>query len=244
MAEMAKSVQAFYSRRGWHAFPSSHIALPPVSDEQEGTFPCIDTRPLYSQDLANLCEQDERILREKMSTPTPLDSKIRVALIPDVHTMTWHHAREEFAAKELLSRAPDIKGAYVKTDSGDQVWCIWTRMFGPDNTLHILRFMIEGETLAHSGEHEPLKPEHSDHGRVRAATAVLQAAQLEAGKWPMQHVEIWNPTPLAILAARQTNPTIRVIHREEESITSLRWHGDPGEHTKVEWLLNEKYGWC
>ena len=179
-----------------------------------------------------------------MSTPTPSESKIRVALIPDVHTMTWHHAREEFAAKELLNREPDIKGAYVKTDSGDQVWCIWTRMFGPDNTLHILRFMIEGETVANSGEHEPLNLEHPDHGRVRAATAVLQAAQLEAGKWPMKHVEIWNPTPLAVFAARQIDPTVCIIHREQDSITSLRWHGDLGEYTKVEWLLNEKYGWC
>ena len=244
MAKTADSVQTFYSRKRWHAFPSSHIALPPVSDEQEGPFPRINTRPLYSRDLANLCEQDERILRQEMSTPTPFESKIRVALIPDVHTMTWHHAREEFAAKELLNRAPEIKGAYVKTDSGDQVWCIWTRMFGPDNTLHILRFMIEGETLTRSVEHEPLDLGHLDHGRVRAATAVLQAAQLEAGKWPMKHVEIWNPTPLAIQAARQIDPTIHVIHREEESITSLRWHGDPGEHAKVEWLLNEKYGWC
>ena len=242
---MADSLQTFYSRRGWHAFPSSHIALPPVSDRKDGPSSPTTGRPLYSQDLAELCALDEKLLREKMSKPTPSESKIRVALIPDLNTMAWHHAREDFAAKELLNRIPDIKGAYIKTDSGDQVWCIWTRMFGPDNTLHILRLVIEGERVAHPGGDESSELNTSDVQRIHAAKAVLQAAQQEAGKWLTKHVEIWNPTPLAVLAGRQIDPEVQVTHREQESIASLRWHGDdPTEHTKVEWLLNEKYGWC
>ena len=46
--------------------------------------------------------------------------------------------------------------------------------FGSDeagNTLHILRFVIEGERLARSSESEPIILEHSDQAKVQAGAA-------------------------------------------------------------------------
>ena len=187
-----------------------------------------------------------------MARPTLGESKIRVALIPDIDTIRWHHAREEFAAKTTLGSDPDVKGAYVKTRNGHEVWCVWTRTFGNDeasNTLNVLRFVVaDNESLTVE------KPETSKHStsfvsakeeQIQAATAILRAAQYEAAEWKMRDVQIWNPSPLLVSAARNIEPSSQVTHRDEESIASLRWHGiNVEDHKKVEWVGNEKYGWC
>ena len=162
--------------------------------------------------------------------------------------MQWHHAREEFAGKEMLGRDPVLKGAYAKTESGGRVWCIWTRTFGnteAGNTLNILRFVIEGDQISRSNEGQTVTRGDSDRAKIQAGAAVLRAAQLEAAKWNMNDVQLWNPTPMTILAAQEIDPSIQVIYRDEESITSLRWHGvDADDREKVDWIGNEKYGWC
>ena len=181
-------------------------------------------------------------------------SDIQVALIPDVQTMQWHHAREEFAAKEVLNRTPEIKGAIVKCETGQRIWCIWTRTFGNEesgNTLHILRLVIEGEEEpGRQGPQTPPPPQdtvnnNSSREQALCAAAVLYAAQQEAADWNMNDVQLWNPTPLLVLAAKELQPTATVIDRDEESITSLRWHGREIEAgSNVQWIGNEKYGWC
>ena len=174
--------------------------------------------------------------------------KTRVALIPDLKTMQWHHAREEFAGREMLGREPDIKGAYADCEDSSLVWCIWTRTFGSTetgNTLNILRFFIQGEediVRDESGATCNLTLKSTDRAKLHGAAAVLHAAQVEAAKWGMRDVQIWNPSPLLVLAARHIEPSTELIHRNDESIASLRWHGVPGE--EVEWVSNEKYGWC
>ena len=178
------------------------------------------------------------------------DKKSRVALIPDLKTIQWHHAREEFAGKEMLGRDPDIKGAHADCEDKSQVWCIWTRTFGSTeagNTLNILRFVVEGEEEIARYESEagnnPIDPKSVDQAKLQSATAVLRAAQAEAARWNMKDVQIWNPSPLVVLAARNIEPTTELIDREDESIASLRWHGEPEYRTNVEWISNEKYGW-
>ena len=228
---------------GWHAFPSSHIALRPTHSNHASV-----AQYLYAKDLPELCELDEKWLRKEMGRPQNAEPKTRVALIPDVKTMQWHHAREEFAAEQMLGRKADIKGAYSKTDAGDQTWCVWTCTFGSDeagNTLNILRLVIEGEEICGSDGVEPASLNVPSQKKVQGVAAVLSAAQLQAAEWNMKDVQIWNPTPLTILAARRIEPTSAVIHRDEDSITSLRWHGaDPEECSRVQWVCNEKYGWC
>lgn len=241
----------FYSRMGWSPFPSSHIALPPLSAPHHTYNPKFNTRPLHADDLPDLCSLDERWLRKSMTQQTTNPSSIRVALIPDIKTMQWHHAREEFTGKELLGRDPFNKGAHTKTSTGAQIWCIWTRTFGSETdgkTLNILRFVIEGEQVVRQNENEeekdPQNLEPSDQEKVRAGAAVLRAAQREAARWDMKDIQLWNPTPLTVLAAKEVEPTSHVIHRDEESIASLRWHGVDADRNKVQWVGNEKYGWC
>lgn len=204
-----------------------------------------------AKDLAELCRRDEEMLKKSMAEKTSGPAKMRTALIPDVSTMQWHHAREEFVAQELLGRNPQVKGAYTQSAGGSRVWCIWSRFYGnksDGNTLYILRLAIEDESLLAStssdarGDHT--SSVSSDDEKVAAVALLLQAAQLEAGKWEMKDVQVWNPTPLVVLAAQKIEPSAHVVHRDEDSISSLRWHAGVGDHTKVEWIANEKYGWC
>ena len=175
-------------------------------------------------------------------------NKTHVALIPDLITMKWHHAREEFAAMEMLGRWPDIKGAQVDCEDGSLVWCIWTRTFGTTeagNILNVLRICIEGEnSRLDKSEAMGKITDFTDKAKLHGVAAVLHAAQVEAARWDMQDVQIWNPAPLIVLAARQIEPSTELTHRDDESIASLRWHGESEERTKVEWVANEKYAWC
>ena len=177
--------------------------------------------------------------------------KIRVALIPDLNTIQWHHAREEFAGREMLGREPDIKGAYMDCEDSSQVWCIWTRTFGSTkagNTLNVLRFFIEGEEAFVCDDSQSIgdlkDAKSTDQAKLRGAAAVLHAAQVEAARWAMRDVQIWNPSPLLVLAARHIQPSTELVHRDDESIASLKWHGESADPTTIEWVSNEKYGWC
>ena len=230
---------------GWHPFPSRHIALPPVAHRDIPP----QVRYLRAQDLPELCKLDEQWLRSSIERSRASQQAVLVALIPDHETMLWHHAREEFAGKEMLKRNPEFKGAHTRTEDGDQVWCIWTRTFGSDetgNTLNILRVVIEGDQGSPS---ENAKCFIGDDARtkakIQAGAAILQAAQLEAARWSMNDVQLWNPTPMTVSAARQIDPSAQLTDRDKDSIASLRWHGANAEDQHiVKWIGNEKYGWC
>ena len=245
--------QEFYSKLGWQPFPSSHIALHPVANGQKSSRTNAELPrvcPLYAGDLAELCKADEIALHDTLARPHVERSGASIALIPDVTTVQWHHAREEFVANELLGKAPQVKGAIVRGEGGQRVWCIWTRTFSSEqegNTLHILRIVIEGEVekrkksdefASRNGSEEP------NQWQIGAVASILRSACLEAANWAMQGIQLWSPTHLIILAAKQLEPTARIIERED-SIPSLRWHGpklDP--NAELTWIGNEKYGWC
>ena len=254
----------FYAKNGWKPFSSSHISLPPLSESSLPT-PCSKelppSAPLRAFDLPQLCLLDETLLLKQIAQfPPSSGPSTRAAIIPDVAIMQWHHAREEFAANETLGRDPEVKGAIVSLGPGNhnKVWAIWTRTFGSEasnNKLHILRIVIEGEyESAASSEHSPHGPRTLDERTIQAAASILFAAQKEAARWDMQAVEIWNPSLLIVRAARELVPGAEVVHREEDSIASLMWYGDgeanegkrKGERqvAEVEWVGNEKYGWC
>lgn len=221
---------------GWHPHPSSHVHLPPRQQSTKVTTNS-SVRLLHTEDLAELCARDEAQLRSKLARR----AGIAVALVPDIQTIQWHHAREEFVSNELLGKKPLIKGALVTTGS-DTVWCIWSRTWtnsdkdqSEGNTLYILRLVVESDNLDESKDH---KPEHID-----AIAAVLGVAQEQAMEWHMAEVEIWNPHPRTTAAAEKLDPEVAIVHREDESITSLKWYGDDDEKS-VKWVENEKYGWC
>lgn len=206
---------------------------------------------LHANELAKLCNIDEALLKVELERYSPNSSKVRVALVPDYQTYRWHHSREEFVANKLLGKSPSVKGAIVDGEEGNRVFCIWTRIFGDteaENILYILRLVIENQRPLSEYECEsgsnPVSLKLSSKPMILAAMAVLSAAQQEAAAWAMQKVVLWNPTPLAVLAAQELEPTAEISNREIESIPSLRWYGSKEESESVEWVANERFGWC
>ncbi|KAL8947597.1 MAG: hypothetical protein Q9222_006137 [Ikaeria aurantiellina] len=242
--------KSFYAKFGWDPYPSTHLALPPKS-RQECAVDLAVASILKAGDLEELCRCDELSLRSDMAEPAAHDGSTRVALIADVATMQWHHAREEFLAQELLGRWPTAKGAMVETADGRRTWCIWTRTFGSsqeESVLNILRLVVEGEgAFGRQSPDTPLPGDArpSDETMIQAIAAILQAAQYEAAEWAMSSVQFWNPSPLSMLGAKLIDPSVVLTDRDEESIASLRWHGHaPTRGTKIDWVSNEKYAWC
>lgn len=208
------------------------------------------TGALYADDLAELCDVDETLLKLSMEIRSSNSSKTQVAFIPDLQTHQWQHAREEFTSKELLDRLPDIKGAIATTGQGKRVWCTWTRIFGDtaaENILYILRMVIEDEINSNNDDAVDKAAIQSKSRRelVLATASILNMARQEATKWNMQSVRMWNPSPITLLAAQELEPSAKLIAREEESIASLRWYKDTLKAgDDVEWIANEKIGWC
>lgn len=203
---------------------------------------------LKSEDLAYLCEADEHSLLSQVSK----SDKPTVALVPDLATMSWHHAREEFVAQELFGRTPDVKGAIVTTEAGHQAWCIWTRVWASPgdkhgHTLHILRLVVEDGDGSAQHDFSPATEDGvaavQSLPAVKAVAALFAAAQKQAAEWDMRAVEFWNPNNVALAAARKLDKKVSVEAREKESICSLRWYGK-GTGEDVQWVCNEKFAWC
>ena len=171
-------------------------------------------------------------------------SKPAVALIPDLETIQWHHAREEFVGQEVHGKVPQIKGAIVGDEVGKRVWCYWTRVWYNEdvsvvkgNTMHILRLVVEDDVLSLRDVSE---------GDSKAVAALLACAQREAEDWKTEHVESWSPSPSALAGAQLLDKSASVIDRDSESIASLLWYPDRdgAAADQVDWIGNEKYGWC
>jgi hypothetical protein len=210
-------------------------------------------RPLYAEDLAELCEIDEALIRKSLEA-RPKGSNIAVAHIPDIDIVRWHHAREDFVGTELHGKTPSVKGAIVGSEKGKRVWAYWTRMWynedaqeAKGNTLHILRLVVEdegGSSWENSGTRQA-EEETTDHSHDAAIAALMLIAQREAESWKMEHVEAWNPSSATLAAAQKLDPGAKLVHRDSESIACLKWYpAHEGRVTEsIDWIGNEKYGW-
>ncbi|CAG5156874.1 uncharacterized protein ALTATR162_LOCUS4667 [Alternaria atra] len=238
----------FYNTFGWEPFTSSHVSIPATTSQDTSGLPT--ARPLYAGDLEELCKIDVASVRQSLES-RPKDSNTAVALLPNIETIRWHHAREEFVGNELHGKKPEIKGAVVGTEKGKRIWCYWTRMWyngnpaeAKGNTLHILRLVIEDGSW--EGSSGSVNGGSENHSHDAAVAALLAMAQEEAQKWKMEHVEMWAPSPTALTAAKKLDPTAEVVHRDMESIACLQWYPehDGPVADKIDWIANEKYGWC
>ena len=172
------------------------------------------------------------------------NEKIYMILVPDLDHMLWHHKKEEFVCDKLFGKQPPIKGAIVG-QPGHRMWAIWTHRFyghpqsdASENTLYILRLVIENQATVTSDT------EQAD-SQIEQMRAILQTTQAEAAEWNLHRVMMWGPTPLVLKLIERTRIQHRRIEREHEGIASLLWYGEgSGKEDSVEWLGNEKYGWC
>ncbi|KAL4780300.1 hypothetical protein BJX76DRAFT_351088 [Aspergillus varians] len=238
MTECAASIlfsdigKGFYSKLGWHAFPSHHLEVAPSAGVSSGA------RPILVGDLKQLCEEDEILTQKAMSAPLSI-AKTRLMIVPDHKHMLWHHRKEEFACEILFQRKPQVKGA-IFGEPGHRVWAVWTHRFyeppgetASTNTLYILRLVIENQA--------DLKSE----AQVEGLRAVVLAAQAEAAEWGLHSVKLWGPSTEVQGMIQRTDIHYRQEYREEDGICSLRWYGmGSGLEDELEWVGNEKYGWC
>ncbi|KAF1964894.1 hypothetical protein BU23DRAFT_561529 [Bimuria novae-zelandiae CBS 107.79] len=243
----------FYANFGWEVFRSSHVSLPAGTGAVKDLGSLPTARPLYEDDLAELCRIDEELIRKSLLS-RPKGSNTAVALVPNATNMKWHHAREDFVGVELHRKAPKVKGAIVG-EEGKRVWCYWTRMWynqdptqAKGNTLHILRLVLEdGCQLSWEGSGTSHADGASDdHSHDAAIAALFFMAQQQAEEWKLEHVEAWNPSSATLAAAQRLDPDAKLVDRDTESIVSLKWyppHDGPIAES-IDWIGNEKYGWC
>ncbi|KAI9853555.1 MAG: hypothetical protein M1813_002061 [Trichoglossum hirsutum] len=238
----------FYKTFQWLPFRSIHISLPSIQPSQP-TPDLPRTAPLAPTSFNSLCILDTKYVRDKL-IESEVRPKVLAALIPDVQTMQWHHAREEFIANDLFGTKPDVKGAIVGEEEGRRAWCIWEHEWKRSardekeliGKLYILRLVVEGR--------------NENNGSIANIAALIVAAQGEAAKWGLDVVELWDPTEEALQGAKlalrlmsKLQSNANLIQREKSDIASLQWHGGglglegvcSGD---VMWTGIEKYTWC
>ncbi|KAK2053836.1 hypothetical protein LY76DRAFT_619666 [Colletotrichum caudatum] len=257
--------KTFYAKHGWHPYESTHLDFPvrgsgsTAADEDEDTEkrettaekdkqqqPRLEAAPLGYHELAELCAVDERQLRARLARPS---DKTRVSLVPDLDAMLWHLMREDYMTKHIFGRTPAVRGGVVGDRPGARVWAVWTRGYygglkRPEegNTMHILRLAVEDEASLDSAAAADGEGEGEGGGRFvqDAIEALLRLARAEAAEWKVNNIELWNPDPRVRALVEGAGVPHQFVERETDSIASLMWYGE-GE---VEWVLNEKFGWC
>lgn len=232
----------FYSKFGWDAFQSTHIALEPLSfkeyRQERATYPEVeDLGPDSLYDIPATKYVEAKLKTLSLANPnTPC-----VAIQPDMQHFRWHHAREEFQTQFLDMPFPYVKGA---THQKTGITMIWARVFASkpqEWSLHILHTAIP-----------PRYQQSSSSEAKNAISALLLRAQHEAHLWRMvAGVEVWDPTELIVAAAQQLRTEdqgqVKIVTRDEEHICSLKWNAavpndDP--NGRVIWSNMEKYTWC
>lgn len=237
----------FYTAHGWAPFPSAHLEIAAAKVDVASA-----AKLLTEDDLANLCEEDEKMIKKAMLQVK--DGKTHVAIVPDLGQFEWHRARETFLTEKLFGNVPEIRGAIIG-EPGSRVWAIWTRSYygkledaKAGNTLHILRLVIEDEQdesrmTGFNGELS--ENEATLKKQTEKLKAILQAAQNEAAEWKVRHVELWNPSQLVNKLVNRAGIEHKEIDRDQFSIAQVMWYGEgKGTPEEVDWMQNEKYGWC
>ncbi|KAF1996869.1 hypothetical protein P154DRAFT_525293 [Amniculicola lignicola CBS 123094] len=239
----------FYAGFGWEPFHSAHISVPGKVSKVADLPP---VRPLFDEDLEELCEIDVALVRKSLES-RPKNSRTAVALVPDIETIRWHHAREDFVGMELHGKCPKIKGAIVGSEVGKRIWCYWTRVWynsdpteAKGNTLHILRLVVEDQLHKSCEETTGTNGASGHQGETAAIAALMAAAQQEAEEWKLEEVETWTPSAATVAAAQMLDAEAKVINRDMESIASLKWYP---QHEKpvaesIDWMHMEKFVWC
>lgn len=218
----------FYAELGWMPCRSSHIEFPPIDSNTANIIPI---KYLTLPDIPRLCVKDVASLHRSLSELP--SNKTRIAFVPDYQTMEWHWAREEFVAPILrkhIGIKPEIKGA-ITVDG--KCWLLWNRDFGKNaSQLYIIRYVN-------------LSKDEQDPVNENQITALFRAAGMEAHKWGLQKVTIWNPDETCVRAAtRAAGSGVKFVERDTDSICSLMMHKTRSGPDLVDWEANEKFAWC
>jgi hypothetical protein len=238
----------FYTKLGWLANAiNSHVEIQPNAM----AWPSLAI-PIMENELGDLCKRDEKMIRLRMSVPTP-EVKTRFTIIPTLDHMLWHISKEEFATRHIFNKIPEAKGA-IAGPPGSRVWALWTHRYyeQPDtqlsqNVLYILRLVVEiDETATRLSSDAAKRPAHNIYKQqMEYLRATLQAAQTEAQNWKLNVVKLWDPTLLVLDMLAESGLQYEVVERENDSIASLLWYDESGgiDNEAPLWLNNEYYAW-
>ncbi|KAI9665512.1 MAG: hypothetical protein M1831_001654 [Alyxoria varia] len=159
----------FYAKHGWQPHRSSHIRLPVglLAHKTRTESNRLRTSPVVASSLPGLVNTDCELVRRRLPQLHSRNVKyhtsgesrssdrdlVTIALVPDLATIRWHHAREDFVAEELFGKdcIPEVKGAIVEIVEGQstattrsegdrdfqepsstrtrRVWAIWNRLW-------------------------------------------------------------------------------------------------------------------
>ncbi|KAI1779668.1 hypothetical protein F4818DRAFT_148766 [Hypoxylon cercidicola] len=257
----------YYAKKGWAAFPSSHVEFP-VANEAQARWIAQGEQEwrkamgrevalIRYPDLEELCERDEKLLRTQLLRTAQAAKRKCVAFAPDHDTIRWHLYRDDFIASLVFRDTPlplgetgipsSVKGACAGAE-GRRVWALWSRNYGGSgggdpaksvdkNTMYILRLVIEPEA-AEGGLGD------EDEDVVTAFKALMHVALREARIWHLGKIDMWNPSPTAKRLIERSGLQHRWVERDAESIPSMMWYGDDEDVGDIEWVANEKYCWC
>ncbi|KAK8092101.1 hypothetical protein PG997_002462 [Apiospora hydei] len=244
----------YYARLGWMPNPrNGHFVFPPV--EMVSKKSTLSAQLIPKSGFGKLCLRDEAMVRRAMAMPST--SRKRVVILPDLDHLLWHIRKEDFATDHIFGKKAEAKGP-IAGSPGKQVWALWVRRYyehpdhpyeeGGENALYILRLVVEGDSTANKSPegHSPLASTDVYAEQAAALQAVLQAAQTEAARWRLDHVHLWEPSPLVHSLLEQSRLDTTWVERQETSIASALWFTDDGnavEDAPV-WVNNEYYAWC
>ncbi|KAK2742916.1 hypothetical protein FQN57_005046 [Myotisia sp. PD_48] len=234
----------FYASYGFKPFPASHYSLPPIPPAQQAR--SASGRSSNMQVVQDMSREDVRRYmcsdamvdqyRQKLKEMSKSSDKALIAYPPDFAHMSWHWARDEYYSQCVAPEKGEVKvkGASVPSR---RVFMTWNKKYGDTpagNTLYILKTLYD----------EPSSPEEKQ-AVIEALAAIIRRAQVDAYEWNMTKVDMWNPTPLIGEAVKLLDPAIQIVHREHEGIPALKWDGaSEGLGDEVEWVWNERFGWC
>ncbi|EWC45396.1 hypothetical protein DRE_00795 [Drechslerella stenobrocha 248] len=237
----------FYKKVGWRPHDSSHISFP-AQLPSSAPSAAQAVKKIAKADLKAMCAADcIHIRRVASKTAFKQGVEARCVQLPTVEVIDWHHAREEFVGQYATTKAPTVKGAWAPIAQGaefppkagseglDAVWVIWMHDFAT-NKLIFLRLHVPPVTSANIDAVQS------------AMKALMVAAVEEALAWGFKELISWNPDDVTEEAVKSVfgKESYNLVHRENDSIASLMWydHGEEIEPEGVEWLVNEKSGWC
>ncbi|WVO13329.1 hypothetical protein L204_100943 [Cryptococcus depauperatus] len=236
----------YYAKLGWKANDSNwHLHFAPVEMEWPAR-----AQEIAMDNLGELCRRDEEMVRVAMEQQDG-SSKLRMVVLPDLDHILWHISKEEFACQYIFGKTPRVKGAMAGIP-GQQVWVVWTHRYYKhpreqifSNVLYILRLVMEGDETANKahGIQEKCQSMVVEE-RVASLHAVLQAARLEAAEWKLDHVKLWEPSPLVQSLIARYGPEYMRYDRQEESLASALWYDEDEVRKDVVWINNEHYAWC
>jgi hypothetical protein len=230
----------FYSRFGWHVYPSSEVQFPAVQRKENRA-----VTPLYLGDLELLEKADGRRQRARLQeiieqSDSNTDSHPLAIILPTAANFLWHRKREEFyanidgvdlssgiigATTVPRSNTTDAEALSTWADQVVQNFVIWQHDIRKQ-TLRILRFQCTDLSNAQS---------------------LIEVARHEAHRTGIPTVVAW----LSEEDAQEANilrqcPGGSIVHRDH-TLPSLGWLTDPtpsqSSGAKVRWLLCERFTW-